>query len=224
MQHRGLAEDARGTPGSEAKTDELEAEKPKEEPAEEGEGAESKEPEPEEVKLSEEEVLQKELEEIQEKVRKQKHKLLLSLADFENTKKRFFQEREKRRRASVANFARKIVELDSDFSRVTLPETDGHSGPSQALNEGVALTRDLFKATLSRFDVNRLDPEIGQHVVPARHDNVGTLENANLAHNSVAEVVRHGWILEGGTQPVVLQRAQVKVSGHGPQTPPPPDA
>ncbi|CAK9099592.1 unnamed protein product, partial [Durusdinium trenchii] len=92
-----------------------------------------------EVEEAPEKLLQKELADLQELVRQNKHELLLSLADFENNKKRFLKEREDRRRSSMASFATKMV---------------------QALHEGVALTRDLYKASLDKFGVRPLQASL----------------------------------------------------------------
>ncbi|CAE7330132.1 grpE [Symbiodinium natans] len=161
--------------------------------------------------------LEKELATLQEKVRARKHELLLSLADFENNKKRFSKEREDRRKSSMANFATEMIKVYSQFDVFA---GEKHTGAVQALHQGVALTRDLYKASFERFGVRNIQVEIGEPFVPARHENVGTVESTKLPMNAVGEIVRPGWILEPDSpKPVVLQKVEVHVSTQGPKVP-----
>lgn len=185
--------------------------------AKEPEGAEaakSDEAAKAETPLSEQEVLERDLAELQDKVRAKKHELLMSLADFENNKKRFAKEREARRRRALVNFATKMTEVYSEFDAFAKPSS---SGACKGLHEGVALTRDLYKASLEKFGAKALEAEIGEPLMPTRHESVGTVDNSELPENSVAELVRPGWLFEPDT---VLRKAEVRVAKHGPEVPP----
>ncbi|CAK9099486.1 unnamed protein product, partial [Durusdinium trenchii] len=173
-----------------------------------------------EVEEAPEKLLQKELADLQELVRQNKHELLLSLADFENNKKRFLKEREDRRRSSMASFATKMVQVYGQLNAFAIEKHD--SGTAQALHEGVALTRDLYKASLDKFGVRPLQVEVGEPFVAARHEKSETIESTDLPANSIAEMVRPGWILDPDSpKSVVLQKAEVHVATHGPKVPPP---
>mmetsp|Transcript_40058 Transcript_40058/g.74679 ORF Transcript_40058/g.74679 Transcript_40058/m.74679 type:complete len:268 (+) Transcript_40058:55-858(+) len=162
--------------------------------------------------------LEKELAALQDSVRARKHELLLSLADFENNKKRFTKEREDRRRASMVNFATEMIKVYGHFDAFAAEKHD--AGAVRALHEGVALTRDLYKASFERFGVRPIHVEIGEPFVPARHANVGTIESTQLQQNAVGEIVKQGWILEPDSpKPVVLQKTEVHVSTQGPKVP-----
>mmetsp|Transcript_102601 Transcript_102601/g.289922 ORF Transcript_102601/g.289922 Transcript_102601/m.289922 type:complete len:282 (-) Transcript_102601:150-995(-) len=166
---------------------------------------------------SEAELLKKEVEELQEKLRAKKHELLLSLADFENNKKKFMKERETRRRNATVNFARKMVEVYTEFEDLArLPaEADELSEACQGLHEGVVLTGDLYKAALERFNVSALSPELGEPFSVTYHEDAGSVPG-ELPPNSVAEVVQPGWAYaEGGSNAaarVVLRKAKVKLA------------
>ncbi|CAE7840838.1 grpE [Symbiodinium microadriaticum] len=160
-------------------------------------------------------VLEKELAALQENVRARKHELLLSLADFENNKKRFSKEREDRRKSSMANFATEMIKVYGQFDAFAVEK---HTGAVQGLHQGVALTRDLYKASFERFGVRNIQVEIGEPYVAARHENVGTVESTQLPMNAVGEIVRPGWVLEPDSpKPVVLQKVEVHVSTQGPK-------
>ncbi|CAE8608442.1 unnamed protein product, partial [Polarella glacialis] len=127
---------AEGAKAEEAKTDEAKTEeaKPEETKAADVKAAEA----PEDPA----QVLQDELTAVQEKVRAKKHELLLSLADYENNKKKYLREREDRRKRSTTNFATKTVEVYAEFDRFATPST---GGACQGIHEGVSMVRDLFK-------------------------------------------------------------------------------
>jgi len=166
-----------------------------------------------------EKLLQKKLTDLQELVRQNKHELLLSLADFENNKKRFLKEREDRRRSSMSNFATKMIQVYGKLNDFAVEKHN--SGTAQALHEGVALTRDLYKASLEKFGVRPIQVEIGEPFVAARHEKTDTIQSTQLPTNSVAAIVRPGWILDPDTpKPIVLQKAEVHVSSDGPKVPP----
>lgn len=169
------------------------------------------------------ELLLREHEELQAKVKAEKHELLLALADFENNKKRHNRDREARKRNALLKFATSVVEVYDQFDALAhLEDKAKHlSEACQRLQEGIALTRDLYRTNLEKFDVLPLEPAPGEPFVPARHESVGPVEAPKLPANSVAEVVKPGWVFEpNSAKPVVLRKAQVKVARHGPDTPP----
>eukprot|EP00438_Fugacium_kawagutii_P022494 Skav231350 [mRNA] locus=scaffold5039:11052:14260:+ [translate_table: standard] len=177
-----------------------------------GEGAEADKEEAPEI------LLQKELADMQELVSKSKHELLLSLAEFENNKKLFLKQREDRRKSSMSNFATKMIQVYGQLNDFAIEKHN--SGTAQALHEGVALTRDLYKASLEKFGVRPIQVEIGEPFVAARHEKSDTIESTQLPVNSVAAIVRPGWILDPDSpKPIVLQKAEVHVSSDGPKVP-----
>lgn len=204
---------------SEAKTEEeksKDGEVKAEESKKEDSAESSEKKETEELVQAPEELLAKELAQLQEDIRAKKHELLLSLADFENNKKRFQKEREDRRKRATANFATAMIEVYTDFDKVAMLP---HSGKCEALHEGVALTHNLFKSTLDRFGVRQFEAELGTPFLSARHENVGTIDS-DFPANSVAEQVHPGWILDADSpKPVVVRKVAVKVATHGPEAP-----
>lgn len=169
--------------------------------------------------------LQKELTDLQEKFKARRHEVLLSLADFENNKKRFTKERDSRKRAANVNFAQKMVDLFIEFDTLT---TQRHgkgelSDACQSFREGIVMTRDLYRSSLERFGTQQLTVEAGTPFNATKHENIGVVQDTDLATDSVAETVRPGWMMEqSGAAPVVLQKAQVKVAQRGPAVPPTP--
>lgn len=162
-------------------------------------------------------VAEKDLQDLQEKVRAKKNELLLALADNENNKKKFAKEREARRRAATQGFARRMVDVFQELDSFATP---AHGGASKGLYEGVSLTRDLFRSALGKHGVQPFEPEQGLPFMRDHHESVGTVADSNLSTGAVAEVVRPGWLFDSGAAaPAVLQKAQVKLAKHGPEVP-----
>lgn len=188
-----------------------EEQKAKAESGSESQSAEGKDAKP--AAPSQGETLRKEVAELQDKVKSKKQELLLSLADFENTKKRFSKEREARNRGATTHFAKKMVETYVEFNALTAAGEAGSgelSEAGQSFHEGIVLTRDLYRTTMARFGVEQFTVEPGQPLVLSRHESVGTVEDAGLAANTVAEVVQPGFTLEPGAS--VLRKARVKTA------------
>lgn len=175
------------------------------------------EAEAKEEELTPVERLQRDLDDFTERSRGKKKDLLLALADFENTKKKYTKEREGRRRIASTNFARRMVEVYKEFEEVSAFKisTEGkeEGSPIAALQEGVSLTRDLFGQALEKSNVERLPVELGTPVVNARHEVVGSA-SGDGPEGSIAEVSEDGWISDlRSSSPQVLQKAKVKTVG-----------
>lgn len=148
-----------------------------------------------------------------------KHDLLLTLADFENNKKRFLKERESRQRTATVGFARQVVETYSAFEELLAAHSEQSSEAGQSLLEGVVLTHDLYRATLAKFDLKPLTAEPGEPFVAARHE----CASDDKPPSAVIEMVQAGWIFEPrGAPPVVIKKAQV--AGEKSDTPPSPSS
>eukprot|EP00441_Pelagodinium_beii_P024332 CAMPEP_0197656672 /NCGR_PEP_ID=MMETSP1338-20131121/42836_1 /TAXON_ID=43686 ORGANISM="Pelagodinium beii, Strain RCC1491" /NCGR_SAMPLE_ID=MMETSP1338 /ASSEMBLY_ACC=CAM_ASM_000754 /LENGTH=275 /DNA_ID=CAMNT_0043232779 /DNA_START=53 /DNA_END=880 /DNA_ORIENTATION=- len=194
-----------------AKEEAAEAEKKvSEEVKDEAKEAPEEAPEEAEAEEAPEKKLEKELADLQVKVKAKKHELLMSLADFENNKKRFSKEREDRRKRTTINFSTRMVEVFSKFDAFASPAPQG---ACQGLHEGVAMVRDIYRSTLEKFGASQLEVEIGSPFVAARHENVGSVDSSDLPESSVAELVKPGWILDPDSpKPVVVTKAEVKVA------------
>jgi len=165
--------------------------------------------------------LEKELADLQDQIKAKKHELLLSLADFENNKKRFSKEREDRRKRATLNFSTRMIEVFSEFDAFAAP---AKPGACQGLHEGVAMVRDIYRSNLEKFGAKQLEVEVGSPFVAAHHEKVGSVDSSDLPESSVAELVKPGWIIDpDSSKPVVVRKAEVKLAKHGPEAPPSPE-
>jgi molecular chaperone GrpE len=145
-----------------------------------------------------------------------KDKLLRTLADIENLRRRTEREVADARAYAVTNFARDMLNVADNVRRAieSLPAEarQGADGALQGLIEGIELTeRDLLK-TLERHGVRKLEPQ-GQKFDPNLHQAMFEVPNAEVPNGTVVQVVQSGYVI--GDR--VLRPALVGVSKGGPK-------
>jgi molecular chaperone GrpE len=145
-----------------------------------------------------------------------KDKLLRTLADMENLRRRTEREVADARAYAVTNFARDMLNVADNVRRAieSVPEDAraGAEGAFQGLIDGIDLTeRDLLK-TLERHGVKKLDPQ-GQKFDPNRHQAMFEVPNPDVPNGTVVQVVQSGYVI--GDR--VLRPALVGVAKGGPK-------
>jgi molecular chaperone GrpE len=145
-----------------------------------------------------------------------KDKLLRTLADMENLRRRTDREMADTRAYAVTNFARDMLNVADNIRRalesVPAEASSAAEGAFKALIEGIDLTeRDLLK-TLDRHGVVKLDPQ-GQKFDPNLHQAMFEVPNPNVPNGTVVQVVQSGYII--GDR--VLRPALVGVAKGGPK-------
>ncbi|HWN52136.1 MAG TPA: nucleotide exchange factor GrpE [Xanthobacteraceae bacterium] len=148
-----------------------------------------------------------------------KDKLLRSLADMENLRRRTDREVADARTYGVSSLARDIAGV-ADNMRRALAAVDKSAaaieGPAKALVEGVELIeRELLKV-LEKHGVKKFDPQ-GVKFDPNLHQAIFEVSDVNVASGSIAQVIQPGYMI--GER--VLRPAMVGVSKGGPKTPSP---
>ncbi|MET0745732.1 MAG: nucleotide exchange factor GrpE [Microvirga sp.] len=147
-----------------------------------------------------------------------KDKLLRTLADMENLRRRTEREIADARTYGVANFARDMLNVADNIRRaldaVPADARNAAEGEFKGLIEGIDLTeRDLLKV-LERYGVRKLDPE-GQKFDPNLHQAMFEVPNADVPNGTVVQVVQSGYVI--GER--VLRPAMVGVAKGGPKAP-----
>ena len=147
-----------------------------------------------------------------------KDKLLRTLADMENLRRRTEREIADAKAYAVTSFARDLLGSADNLRRAleSLPETARTEGEAalKALVEGVELTeRELLK-TLERHGVRRIDPH-GEKFDPHLHQAMFEAPDAGIAKGLVSKVVQTGYKI--GER--VLRPALVGVSAGAPKAP-----
>ena len=148
-----------------------------------------------------------------------KDRLLRTLAEMENLRKRTEREVTDARLYGVASFARDMLGVADNMRRAldaVSPELRASAEPGvKALIDGVELTeRELLKA-LERNGVRQFSPR-GEKFDPNVHQAMFEVPNPSVPAGSVVEVVAPGYMI--GER--VLRPAMVGVSKGGPKTAP----
>ncbi len=143
-------------------------------------------------------------------------KLLRTLADMENLRRRTEREVADARSYGMAGFARDMLGVADNFRRAieSLPQEAVASaeGTLKALLDGIEITeRDLLK-TLERHGVKKLDPA-GQKFDPHLHQAMFEAPDPSVPKGTVTQVVQTGFTI--GDR--VLRPAMVGVSTGGPR-------
>jgi molecular chaperone GrpE len=149
-----------------------------------------------------------------------KDRLLRTLAEMENLRKRTEREVADARQYGVAGFARDVLGVADNMRRAldaVSPELRASAEAGvNALIDGVELTeRELVKA-LEKNGVHQFSPR-GEKFDPNVHQAMFEVPNASVPAGSVVEVVAPGYMI--GER--VLRPAMVGVSKGGPKTAPP---
>jgi molecular chaperone GrpE len=148
-----------------------------------------------------------------------KDRLLRSLADMENLRRRTEREVADARSYGITGLARDVVGAADNMRRALAAAGDvagAFEGPAKTLLDGVELTeRELHKA-LEKHGVRRFDPQ-GAKFDPHLHQAMFEVPDANVPVGSVVQVVQSGYMI--GDR--VLRPAMVGVSKGGLKTAPP---
>ena len=131
-----------------------------------------------------------------------RERLLRSLADFDNYKKRA-----ERERSDLRRFA--AIEPLKDFLPIldNLELAMSSKGSFEDLKSGVDLIVSQMKKLLARFGVAEIVAE-GQPFDPSRHDAIARFEDASVSEQTVAEELQKGYLIKGR----LLRAAMVRVA------------
>jgi molecular chaperone GrpE len=149
-----------------------------------------------------------------------KDKLLRTLAEMENLRKRTEREVADARVYGITGFARDVLAVADNMHRAlgtVGPEERGQADPKiKALIEGVELTERELMKVLEKYGVTKFSPE-GEKFDPNVHQAMYEVQNADLPPGHVGQVMQAGYML--GDR--VLRPAMVGVTKAAPKSPAP---
>jgi len=149
-----------------------------------------------------------------------KDRLLRTLADMENLRRRTEREVADARSYGIAAFARDVVGVADNMRRALAAAEEAgaafEGGPAKALLDGVELTERELHKVLEKHGVTRFDPK-GAKFDPHLQQAMFEVPDANVPAGSVVQVVQAGYMI--GDR--VLRPALVGVSKGGPKAAPP---
>ncbi len=148
-----------------------------------------------------------------------KDRLLRTLADMDNMRKRTEREVADARVYGISNFARDILGVADNMHRAMAALDDELRAkadePTKVLLEGVELTERELMNVLEKHGVKRIEP-LGQKFDPNRHQAMYEIEDASVPAGTVVQVMQAGYLI--GDR--MLRPALVAVAKGGGKAPP----
>ena len=132
-------------------------------------------------------------------------KMLRLQADYENRKKRQDKEKIDFLKFANENLITKLLRVMDDFERAI--DSAKNSSDAKVLLEGLEMVRHDFKDIMEENGLKVIDPN-GQPFDPDKHEAIEHIEDDGHPANTVLEVMRRGYELNGK----ILRPAAVKVS------------
>jgi len=137
-------------------------------------------------------------------------KLLRTLAEGENLRRRAQREREDTAKYAITNFAREILFVADNLQRAlaSLPETPEDADDAiSAFADGVKLTERELQSIFERHGIEKIDPK-GRKFDHDRHEAMFEIPTADAPAGTVVQVFEIGYML----QDRLLRAAKVAVA------------
>jgi molecular chaperone GrpE len=125
-----------------------------------------------------------------------KDRLLRTLAETENVRRRFQREREDAQKYAISGFAKDLLTAVDDLRRAldAIPEAEIDDPRTKSLLDGVAATERELLAAFERHGLKRIDPQ-GERFDPNFHQAIFETERPGAPAGTVIEVLQSGYVL-----------------------------
>lgn len=127
-----------------------------------------------------------------------KDRLLRTLAEMENLRRRTAREIEDARRYAVTGFARDLLEVADNLSRAlesVPPKAKERIDLIKNLADGVAMTEKALLGAFERHQIAKVRPEIGEKFDHNRHQAMFEIETDQQPPGTVAQVLQPGYVI-----------------------------
>ena len=121
---------------------------------------------------------------------------LRALADSENVKKRLLRETEEMKKYAGESVLADLLPVLDNLD-LALAHTNGLNAECKNFVIGVDMTRKLFLDAVKSHGLETVQASVGGEFDPEVHEAVGTVEEASLKDNQIAQVVQGGYVLKG---------------------------
>jgi molecular chaperone GrpE len=141
-------------------------------------------------------------------------RVLRTLAEMENLRKRTEREVSDAKAYAVSTFARDLLSVADNLDRALSAVPPDDEDPAlKSLVEGVAMTGRELQSTLAKHGVTKIEPAPGEKFDPNLHQAMFEVPDPNQPSGSVVQVVVPGFAISGR----LLRPAMVGVSKGGPK-------
>lgn len=144
-----------------------------------------------------------------------KDRLLRTVAEMENVRRRTERDKQDTVKYAVSNFARDVLTIADNIQRAIAHVPEDAAGKDSALKsflEGVQMTERELMNVMERHGIARLDPK-GEKFDPNMHQAMFEVPNPDVPEGTVIEVVQPGYVIADR----VLRPAMVGVAKGGPK-------
>ena len=124
-----------------------------------------------------------------------KDRLLRSLAEAENQRRRAQREREDAQRYAASSFARDLLDVADNLRRAlaSVPAKDVQDERFKSLLDGVAATERALLAAFERNGIKRIEPAPGERFDHNLHQAMFEVENSGQPAGSIVQVLQPGY-------------------------------
>ena len=146
-------------------------------------------------------------------------KLLRTLAEMENLRRRHTRELEDARKYAMAGFARDLLDVADNMRRALAAVPDEAREQNELVRnllEGVELTERTLLNAFDKHGVKKVAPERGEKFDHNRHQAMFEVPTADLPPGHIADVMQTGWVLSDR----LLRAAMVGVTKAAPPAAP----
>lgn len=144
-----------------------------------------------------------------------KDRVLRTLAEMDNLRKRTERDVADARAYAVTAFARDLLSVADNMQRAlaAVPESEHEVPAVKALEEGVGMTARELAQTLAKHGVAPVEPAVGDRFDPNLHQAMFEVPDPSSPAGSVVQVVQAGYTISGR----LLRPALVGVAKGGPK-------
>ena len=124
-------------------------------------------------------------------------RLLRTMADMENLRRRTEREKSDTARYAISNFARDVLTVGDNLRRTVehVPADAAAQDPAlKSFLDGVELTERELLNVLERHGVTRIDP-VGQRFDPNCHQAMYEVQNTDVPEGTVVDVMQAGYVI-----------------------------
>jgi len=120
---------------------------------------------------------------------------LRAYAEMQNIRRRAERDVENAHKFALEKMTGELLAVVDNLERA-LQAAGAADESSKALRDGVEMTLSSFIATLSKFNIEQIDPE-GAPFDPQQHQAMSMVENPDVEPNTVVAVLQKGYSLHG---------------------------
>lgn len=127
-----------------------------------------------------------------------KDRLIRTLAEIENLRRRHARELEEARKYAITGFARELLEVSDNLQRALAsvpPKAREKIDLIKNLADGVGMTERTLLACFERHQMAKVEPVKGEKFDPTRHQAMFEVETDDQPPGTVAQVVQPGYVI-----------------------------